>query len=250
MSTKIDCCSSYVECSDVMHCIKDDDFYLGCGYRDKLSQGICYYGKNANNIHTVPANVTTNETCIVETVPKAVQTVSKGYIYIYAYNRAFRITKRNKQGLSFKIENELIEKLKNLFDDVDVPYVLSVGGCDGVVDQYNEKNPEPINSRIVITIDDDTFHVHNFNGYLMKNFHADKIALALNSKGINGLKAKVETVGKHTNYEPDKYMNKYDNTIITFAATNSNTILNDNRVKNDLSRTVVAEKQLSLEDFM
>lgn len=44
-----DCCSRYLECSDAKSCVHPDKaFALGCGYRQILSSGRIYYGKNRN----------------------------------------------------------------------------------------------------------------------------------------------------------------------------------------------------------
>lgn len=44
-----DCCSRYLECSDAKTCVHPDkSFALGCGYRQILSSGRIFYGKNRN----------------------------------------------------------------------------------------------------------------------------------------------------------------------------------------------------------
>lgn len=44
-----DCCSRYLECSDAKACVHPDkSFALGCGYRQILSSGRIFYGKNRN----------------------------------------------------------------------------------------------------------------------------------------------------------------------------------------------------------
>ena len=44
-----DCCSRYLECSDAKVCIHPDkSVALGCGYRQILSSGRIFYGKNRN----------------------------------------------------------------------------------------------------------------------------------------------------------------------------------------------------------
>jgi len=43
------CCNDHVRCSDVGHCLHEDDkFYLGCIYRKNLEEGRIFYGKNRN----------------------------------------------------------------------------------------------------------------------------------------------------------------------------------------------------------
>lgn len=44
-----DCCSRYEQCSNAKRCIHPDpEFALWCSYRQKLAQGIIFYGKNKN----------------------------------------------------------------------------------------------------------------------------------------------------------------------------------------------------------
>ena len=44
-----DCCSRYMECSDVKHCVHPEPaLALKCGYRKILSSGRIYYGENRN----------------------------------------------------------------------------------------------------------------------------------------------------------------------------------------------------------
>lgn len=43
------CCSHFMECSDAMHCIHPDImFACQCTYRQKLKQGIIFFGNNRN----------------------------------------------------------------------------------------------------------------------------------------------------------------------------------------------------------
>lgn len=44
-----DCCHRYMECSDALRCTNPDIMHAkGCSYRNKLSNGIVFYGKNRN----------------------------------------------------------------------------------------------------------------------------------------------------------------------------------------------------------
>lgn len=44
-----DCCHRYEECSDARDCTHPDkDFRMRCSYRQKLKQGIIFFGKNRN----------------------------------------------------------------------------------------------------------------------------------------------------------------------------------------------------------
>lgn len=44
-----DCCSAYEQCSDAKRCIRTDLMFAGqCTYRQKLKQGIIFFGKNKN----------------------------------------------------------------------------------------------------------------------------------------------------------------------------------------------------------
>lgn len=43
------CCSKYLQCSDVKHCVHENLLYsTGCGYRSNLENGRIFYGKNRN----------------------------------------------------------------------------------------------------------------------------------------------------------------------------------------------------------
>lgn len=48
-SEGFDCCSRYMQCSDAKNCVHPDLLFAGqCRYRQKLKQGIIFYGKNRN----------------------------------------------------------------------------------------------------------------------------------------------------------------------------------------------------------
>ena len=43
------CCSSFIECSDSLKCIREGNLeYMGCYYRKNLRAGKVFYGKNIN----------------------------------------------------------------------------------------------------------------------------------------------------------------------------------------------------------
>ena len=44
-----DCCSKFMECSDAKKCVVKDDYAVFCRYREKLMNGICFYGKSSPN---------------------------------------------------------------------------------------------------------------------------------------------------------------------------------------------------------
>lgn len=48
-SDNFDCCSRFMECSDAKKCVVKEDYAVFCRYREKLLNGICFYGKNSNN---------------------------------------------------------------------------------------------------------------------------------------------------------------------------------------------------------
>lgn len=46
---EFDCCSRYLECSNVKNCVHPDkSIALGCGYRKQLKSGKIFYGENRN----------------------------------------------------------------------------------------------------------------------------------------------------------------------------------------------------------
>lgn len=48
-SDNFDCCSRFIECSDAKKCVVKEDYAVFCRYREKLLNGICFYGKNSKN---------------------------------------------------------------------------------------------------------------------------------------------------------------------------------------------------------
>lgn len=48
-SDSFDCCSRYMQCSDALKCVNPHpEVYKYCKYKNKLKNGIVYYGKNRN----------------------------------------------------------------------------------------------------------------------------------------------------------------------------------------------------------
>ncbi|WHH58292.1 hypothetical protein [Petroclostridium sp. X23] len=189
MSEFIGCCSSYVECSDALRCIHEaDPEYAGCSYRKNLERGRVFYGKNAfrEDLLQVP------EQDIPAEKEKETEPARAEEIYLSCYNRLFAIRYRHRNTYSYKLQQEQVEAIRQYFDMVSIPYKTEKRSDECIIEGPTEGDPFPANSRAVMTVGDQEYHILNFNGYLIKKYYADKISKALGNKNI---KSRVEVVG-------------------------------------------------------
>lgn len=110
-------------------------------------------------------------------------------LYLFCYNRLFKITERNKIGFSYNLEQEDIQKLIEIFEKKEIPYTTKLKKENCVVNG----NGERCNTRIVIEIENKQYNISNYNSYLIRYSVANKISKAFNRKEI---KAKCEVFGR------------------------------------------------------
>jgi hypothetical protein len=159
-----------------MRCIHPDpNEAIGCAYRKNLEQGRIFYGKNAF-IHLVKPGQRPTDTGVVE---------RKHTIYLSCYDRLFTILFRAKNNYSYKLSGEQFEKVEKTFKSLSIPYKTKTEQNECIIETR-------ANSRVVMNIGGDEFHVLNFNSYLINNYHAQKICRALSEKNI---KSRVEVIG-------------------------------------------------------
>ncbi len=172
------CCSSYVECSDALKCLHEDDvIYRGCQYKINLFQGRIFYGKNAFKFKKIKPKQDYN-------------------IYLYCYKRLFSVKSRNKNTYSYNLNSTQFESIKEKFQELEIPFKLELVEDECFLDSPERLNPEPANSRVVITINNEEFNILNYNSYLIKSNYAEKISTAFNLKG---LESRIELLGKYSN---------------------------------------------------
>lgn len=176
------CCSNYVECSDALMCLhRDKEEYSGCGYRKNLEKGKIFYGIHAGKIITFEKQKSKNER---KDPPK---------MYLACFRELFAIYARQKNTFSLDLTEEQSSQLQCTFDNKSIPYRTKIDPFDEIDGVLIEDNSPP-NSRVVFSLGTQEFHVLQFNAYLMKNYYAEKICMALKSKGIE---SRVELVGTY-----------------------------------------------------
>lgn len=179
MAEKFGCCSKRDQCSDILQCIyKDDPEYSQCGYRKNLEAGRIFYGKNAGK----------------KPEPKIIPNWAKPeyHIYLTCYNQPFAVLARNKVGLSYQLKEESFNKLKNLFDALQVPYITDLSQGEFIDKETKEK--QICNYRVTIEAGDDKYNVLNFDSLLVPEKVARGIQKAFE---VRGIPAKAEQYGRY-----------------------------------------------------
>jgi hypothetical protein len=115
--------------------------------------------------------------------------VKEEMLYLFCYNRLFKITERNKIGFSYNLEQEDIQKLIEIFEKKSIPYTTELKKENRVIN----KNGECCNTKIVIEIDNKQYNIANYNSYLIRYSVANMISKAFNRKEI---KAKCYVSGR------------------------------------------------------
>jgi hypothetical protein len=178
------CCSRYVECSDALRCTNPDvEFSKICAYKKNLMNGRIFYGKNANIY---------SRKSIQEVQELSQENLQKDTeLYLYCYGAFFAIRHRHKNGFSYSLTPEHIQKLTQLFQNKDIPFRTRYNYYD--IYPEGETDMGPANSRVVITLDDkEEFHILQNNCCLIPSCYAKGIAMAFSNKNI---KARIETIG-------------------------------------------------------
>jgi hypothetical protein len=178
------CCSSYLKCSKIKKCLHlTDREYEGCAYRLNLEAGRVFY---------LPA----------EKAPTISDSTS---IFLNCFNRLFSVYARNKNLFSMALTSEQLERIEATFIREHIPYKLQIEDMsECIIDYPTEQDPTPANSRVVFSIDDEEFHVLNFNSWLIKRAIAEKIFKAFDNHFVS---ARVELRGRYANVtrvEPHK----------------------------------------------
>ena len=167
MAESFGCCSSYAECSNAGHCIHPD--YTGCYYRKNLEAGCIFYGKNAGK------------------KPEA----KKDYkIYLTCYDQPFAVLTRFemwKSSISYQLKPDKYEKIKTLFDNLEIPYIENLDG------EFEQQDRQICDCRVMIEVGEDKYHILNFDSWLIPEKTAEGIRKAFEAKGIP---AKVEKIGR------------------------------------------------------
>lgn len=157
----VGCCGSYRECSNAGYCIKSSPAYAGCYYRKNLENGRNFY-----------------------------RTKKEYKIYLVCYNQPFAVLYRHdlwKSAVSYQLKSENYEKVKNLFDALDIPYDESLNNKE------IEREKQICDCRVVIEAGEEKYHILNYNSYLIPEKQAEGIRKAFEAKGIP---ARVEKVGQ------------------------------------------------------
>lgn len=172
MAELFGCCNSYVECSNAGHCIRQD--YTGCYYRKNLEAGRIFYGKNAG--------------VILEKETKPVKKEHK--IYLTCYDQPFAVLTRFemwKSSISYQLKPDKYEKIKTLFDNLEIPYIENLDG------EFEQQGRQICDCRVMIEVGEDKYHILNFDSWLIPEKTAEGIRKAFEAKGIP---ARVEKIGR------------------------------------------------------
>ncbi len=225
MAEKFGCCSKRIECSDAGACFyKNDPEMSECGYRRNLEAGRIFYGKNAGK----------KVTKAVDNVTISTKKVTEYKIYLTCYDRPFAVLYRHdiyKGAVSYQLKEDNFNKIKNLFDGLEIPYITDItqvrfkSTCKECKHYYYEdeidycsvqnnkidtletctkyKEKEMIcDSRTVIEVGEDVYHILNFDSLLIPDSVAEGIKKAFEAKGVP---ARVEKYGRCSKIEIPPY---------------------------------------------
>lgn len=184
------CCSHYIECSNKLKCLFEDDDHEGCAYKKNLENGKNYY----RTIIDFPK------------IKPAVLQMDK--IFIDCYERNFKIGRIDKRGLTFSLESDEIEIIHKVFTSLNIPIVQEANDEKCILEG---DEIEPANSRLLFKIEggNQIFSIGNYNGMSMLKRYADGIYKAMLKKGIkcefemSGLYAKI--IKYNLDYKPRRY---------------------------------------------
>lgn len=181
----LSCCGSYMECSKADKCIKLDSnlyesFYKFCNYKNVLESGKNFYVKNEvmDQVQEIKILSSTGQVN-----PKIEPAAAATEIYLYCFNRFFKVSKRvesYKSILSYPLKDKDIEKVKSVFDKNKIPYDTVQISSLCMVDNGDQK----VEYRVVFEIGEEKYHVLNFNSLCITEGHAVNIAHAFKTKGI------------------------------------------------------------------
>jgi hypothetical protein len=177
-----------MECSENKKCIHEyDQDYSGCLYSMNLKNGRVFYGSKAF-YQTTPD----------KTAPEVAASTNR-IIYLYCFNRVFKISSRTKSGWSMKLTTDQAKEVAEAFTSAGVPFKVQIDSEDEcTIDCPTPADPSPANSRVVFEVSGTEYHIHNFNGWMIKRKNADLIAKALKKHGIN---ARYEQTGYYAGIE-------------------------------------------------
>lgn len=190
------CCSRYLECSNTKQCLySSDPEYAGCGYRRNLEAGRIFYDENAFAV-------------ISEEIAKQDEKASEPKIerqntsiFLYCFDRLFAVRSKQKD-LSYNLTPEQAEKVENAFADAGIPHKLQIESVtECIIDYPTDEDPAPANSRVVFEIDEEEYHLLNYNTWLIKKRIAEKIVKAFDNHYIN---ARLELRGQYSNIDKVK----------------------------------------------
>jgi len=124
-------------------------------------------------------------------------------LFLHCYERLFAIkarveSGRDRTGLSYDLSTEKFERLCNLFDNLEIPYMTEIAADKCFIDRPEKLDLSPANSRVVIDIGDEQYNISNYNIYLIKSRYSEKIAKAFE---VKGLASRVELMGKYYNVD-------------------------------------------------
>jgi len=164
--------------------------------------------------------------------------MAKTEIYLTCYGQVFKVYSRHYM-FSYQLTIEQCTKLQSSFDALCIPYKTELNFLD--LDSGYESVPVngSANSRVVFTLEEEEFHVLNFNGYLIKSYYAVMIAKAFSNKNVS------------SRTEGSTKIKNYDNNRLTTSGTRgrteeSNTNENSSEIKVALDQTLDQTKLISL----
>jgi len=187
------CCSRYAECSEKRICLyAADPDYAGCGYRKNLEAGRIFYGINAGKA------VADEFPKVLDKLPGSKEIQKDTSIFLHCFNRLFAVRSIDKD-LSRNLSCEQADKIETAFAESNIPYKLQIDSlANCVIDYPTEEDPAPANSKVVFEVDNEEFHLLNYNTWLIKKRIAEAIVKAFDNHFI---KARVELRGQYANID-------------------------------------------------
>ena len=180
-------CSSHEECSETLECVHiGEELYSGCSLRKLLDKK--------------KADVEQGQDRELIPVPEK-QDKRPSEVYIEASKRLFKVVRKYK-NYSYNLSTEEASTISGVFNDNGIPYKNQVSEEECKAYTQAPKDDAPCNSRVVVEINGEEYHILNYDCRLIKEWYAEKLNLAFNSKGFS---SRVEIVSAHVTPDVYKY---------------------------------------------
>ncbi|RCX07897.1 hypothetical protein DFR58_14717 [Anaerobacterium chartisolvens] len=124
-------------------------------------------------------------------------------VYISAFHQFFKVFRKQKNGFSCELSCDEANILSTVFNDNGIPFEndISMLRCHNFNRRGSIIDEAPCNSRAVVELCGQEYNVLNFNGYLIRENHAERICLSFRNKKF---KSRVEIVSLQ-HVTPAKY---------------------------------------------